>query len=63
MKLFTIILNLIITAKFIYGQENNDCVPVNILMGREESFDCCSDTENIVCENDHVVQMQVFTIY
>ncbi|OUM65897.1 hypothetical protein PIROE2DRAFT_7059 [Piromyces sp. E2] len=57
-KFIVSLINIIITVKFIYGQNSyNECEPVNKLMHKEGSFDCCSDKKRIVCNNGHVTEL------
>eukprot|EP00833_Pecoramyces_ruminatium_P003900 jgi/Orpsp1_1/1177932/evm.model.c7180000063399.1 len=61
MILHLIFLNLIFAIIVVYGQNNvltNECEPVNKLLGKDPSFDCCS-YNGITCTDGHVIKIEL----
>ena len=47
------------TSCFVRGENvvaEEECLPVNTLVGKDKSFNCC-DIEGVTCENGHVTKM------
>jgi len=60
MNIYVIFFVLITLREFGYGIGIGDeCKPVNIMINRRESYNCCLD-EGITCKNDHIIKMYEF---
>jgi len=60
MNIYMIILNLILLINYVYAEEEvfneDECKPVNQLLGNDLSYNCCS-IQNITCSNGHIVKL------
>jgi len=53
-----IIFNIILLINYAFAQNfiENECIPVNKLLGKELSFNCCS-IQNITCTDGHITEL------
>lgn len=58
MNIYMIIFNIILLINYAFAQNfiENECIPVNKLLGKELSFNCCS-IQNITCTDGHITEL------
>ncbi len=59
MKLYNFFISLFFITQIASGVNtvaDGECNPVNILLGKSQSNDCCLESD-ITCENGHITEM------